>query len=82
MTRIQGNTLSRWNTMPRSPPGPSISLPSTTIAPDEGSVRPATICRSVLFPQPDGPIRQTNSPSGTASDTRSTAVTACPSARV
>ena len=28
ITRIQGKTLSRWKTIPRSRPGPSISLPS------------------------------------------------------
>ena len=75
ITRIQGNTLSRWKTIPRSRPGPSISLPSTTIAPDEGPTRPAIICRSVLLPQPEGPIRHTNSPSGTIGETSSTAFT-------
>ena len=40
------------------------------------------ICNSVLLPQPDGPTRQTNSPSGTMNETSSTAVTRLPSARV
>src|ERR1700682_5592124 len=38
------------------------SRPSSRIAPREGSRKPAIICSVVVFPQPDGPRKETNSP--------------------
>src|SRR3954453_13072868 len=52
--------------MSRSPgPCAVISLPPIQISPDEGLSRPARSRNAVLFPQPDGPTRITNSPSST-----------------
>src|ERR671933_143726 len=41
--------------MPRSAPGPRTSRPSRSTRPAVGRSRPATMRRSVDFPQPDGP---------------------------
>ena len=49
--------------MPRSGPGPSISRPARMMPPLVFSLSPATIDSTVDFPQPEWPIRQTNSPS-------------------
>src|SRR5215471_7932696 len=46
------------------------SLPPTRMAPEVGSSKPATILRTVVFPQPDGPRKETNSP-GAASRLKS-----------
>src|SRR5262245_20784794 len=48
--------------MPRSLPGPVIFAPSTLTSPAVGLSRPAMILSSVDLPQPEAPIRQTNSP--------------------
>jgi hypothetical protein len=40
----------------------STRLPSTWIAPLVGFSNPASIIRSVVLPEPDGPSRLTNSP--------------------
>src|SRR6202051_354263 len=48
--------------MPRSLPGPVMALPSMEASPVDGSSNPAMMRRSVDFPHPDAPIRQTNSP--------------------
>ena len=53
---------------------PVMSLSSTTIRPAVGSSRPAIIRKSVVFPQPDGPRRQTKVPWATRRSTSSTAV--------
>ena len=53
---------------------PSRSRPSSIIAPDVGSLKPAIICSVVVLPQPDGPSSETNSPSSTPSDRPSTAI--------
>src|SRR5258708_39436074 len=47
--------------MARSGPGPQTGWSSQTIRPDVGSNRPAIRFSSVLLPQPEWPIRQTNS---------------------
>src|ERR1700752_4735609 len=63
-----GNSASDWNTMPRLRLCVGIgvmSWPSRMMAPAVGSSRPAIMRRSVVLPQPDGPSRQTNLPSGT-----------------
>ena len=45
------------------------------IVPEEIASSPATMRKSVDFPQPDGPTRTTNSPSGISSETPFTAST-------
>ena len=45
--------------------GRSIRSPLRRTVPAVGSDRPAMMCSNVDFPQPDGPIRATNSPSPT-----------------
>jgi hypothetical protein len=45
-------------------------------SPDVISSRPATMRRSVDFPQPEGPTSTAKAPSGMSSDTSRTAVTA------
>ena len=57
-----GSRHGAWNTTPRSGPGPVISLSSTSTPPSVGGSRPATIDSTVDLPQPEWPIRQTNSP--------------------
>ena len=64
---------SGWNTMPRSRPGPLMALPSSRTAPVVGSSSPATMFSNVDLPQPEAPIRTTNSSSAiSASMPRST----------
>ena len=48
--------------MPRSGAGPPTGLSHISALPAEGGSNPATMRSSVDFPQPDAPIRQTNSP--------------------
>ena len=48
--------------MPRSGPGPAIGLSHIKACPRVGVSKPATMRNSVDFPQPEAPIRQTNSP--------------------
>ena len=48
--------------MPRSGAGPSIGLPHIRRLPRVAFSKPATMRSSVDLPQPDAPIRQTNSP--------------------
>ena len=51
--------------MPRSGPGPLTSSPYTRTLPPSALMKPPTICRNVLLPQPLGPITVMNSPSRT-----------------
>src|SRR5258706_3689801 len=55
--------------MPRSLPGPVIGASKTRTSPDVGCSKPATMRSSVDLPQPEAPIRQTNSPLPTISST-------------
>src|SRR5262245_4265036 len=48
--------------MPRSGAGPSIGFPHISALPRVAFSKPATIRNSVDLPQPEAPIRQTNSP--------------------
>src|SRR5882762_195087 len=48
--------------MPRSGAGPAIGLPHIRALPRVALSKPATIRNNVDLPQPDAPIRQTNSP--------------------
>jgi hypothetical protein len=50
------------------------SAPRSTIRPSSGSSKPAIMRSVVVFPQPDGPSRQKNEPSGMAKDKSFTAV--------
>ena len=56
--------------MSRSPGGRSLTTrPPMLMVPAVIASSPAIIRRSVLLPQPDGPIRTTNSPSPISADT-------------
>src|SRR5882762_11665348 len=44
------------------------SVPATFTSPLSGRSMPAMRLRSVVFPDPEGPIRPRNSPSGTSSE--------------
>ena len=55
---------------------PSPALPSMAISPPERGMRPATMLRMVLLPQPDGPRRATNSPCRMSNEMFSTAIDA------
>src|SRR5437764_9795739 len=48
--------------MPREGSGPSIGLSHISAWPDDGCSKPAMMRSSVDLPQPEAPIRQTNSP--------------------
>src|SRR5438552_7428043 len=61
--------------MPRSLPGPVIRLPSTITSPVVGSSNPAMMRRMVDLPQPEAPIRQTNSPCRMLTSMRASAST-------
>src|SRR5579875_3096341 len=67
--------------MPRSAPGPRTGCPSHSTWPAVGSSSPATRFSSVLLPHPEGPIRATNSPGATLSDTLSNARNGLPCTR-
>ncbi len=68
-TVSHGNRAGSWNiSATRRPP--------VTTCPQVGESSPATSESSVLLPQPEAPIRQTNSPSATVSETLSRAWTA------
>ena len=60
--------------------GPATRSPSTKASPSLGAVRPEPILRSVLLPQPLGPISETTSPSRTQKLTPCTAVSTPPRA--
>src|SRR6266566_8433408 len=59
----------------------AISRPATTISPWSGRSSPAIRLRSVVFPEPDGPLSRTNSPSPTSSETSRNAPTVARSRR-
>src|SRR4051794_32811519 len=48
--------------MPRLGSGSSIGLPHISASPDDGRSKPAMMRSKVDLPQPEAPIRQTNSP--------------------
>src|SRR5215218_5705967 len=49
------------------------SCPASTTRPSSGVSKPASMRRSVVLPQPDGPSSAKNSPSRISSESRSTA---------
>ena len=80
-TDIVGNRRAAWNerTTPRRArsSGASLvrSLPSNTVVPASGGVKPATISNSVVLPAPFGPMMPRISPSRTSRSTFWTALT-------
>src|SRR3546814_15421773 len=56
--------------------GEDRTCPSISIVPSVGGMKPATILSVVVLPQPEGPRRDTNSPSASSRSRRSTAVKA------
>src|SRR5262245_41363971 len=70
-TDIHGNSerLYSWKTSAISSGGSVTILPRRTTSPLLGSSSPAMHLSRVVFPQPDGPTTQTNSPSATANET-------------
>src|SRR5579883_2630070 len=73
-TFIHVNSDPCWNTTPRSAPGPVIGRPRIDTSPIVGASKPARMLRSVVFPQPDGPMTQRKSPPATARSMSSSAV--------
>src|SRR5438105_1392055 len=78
VTVRHGKRLGCWNTIARSGPGAAISRPSSTSEPDSIGMRPSTALRNVVFPQPDGPTIDTNSPSSIRRSTPWTATRPSP----
>src|SRR5712691_767696 len=62
MTVRQGSSAWLWKITARSSDGPTIAWLSTTTTPSEGSSRPAKIFSTVVLPQPEWPMTQTNWP--------------------
>src|SRR5579863_4478297 len=75
-TVFQGNSAFSWNTKAIScGRGPRSALPETSTVPFVGSISPPTTLRSVLLPQPLGPIRQSSSPRMMSSEVSASART-------
>ncbi len=60
-TLRQSSMMASWNTMPTSVWGRSTSLSPIVMVPELYGIRPATILRMVVLPQPLGPTIATNS---------------------
>ena len=72
-----GKSEYAWKTMPMSrllEGMPVTSLPSMTTRPEVGASNPATIRSAVVFPQPEGPSSERNSPVSSATSISSIAV--------
>jgi hypothetical protein len=78
ITVIHGSSACDWKITARSRLGPSIALPSTMTAPALGASRPARMFSTVVLPQPEWPMTQTNSPLPTPSHRSSKIVVAPP----
>src|SRR5512145_925583 len=76
-TVAQGISVGSWNTKPISV-APCLAPPGHSMAPYVASPSPAISRSAVLFPQPDGPSRLTNSCSPTSRSKRSSASTPLP----
>ena len=73
-TVYHGNSVLSWNTNATSlGSGPRTAASPTVTPPDDGVSKPPMMFSSVLFPQPDGPSKLTNSPRLTSSETSSSA---------
>src|SRR5215211_4886650 len=68
--------------MPFSRLGPVTGLPLMAISPSVGTSRPPTILIRVVFPQPEGPTKTTNSPIPMSRDSGLTTGIALPSGAV
>ncbi len=64
-TVSHGKSPPCWKTYPLLGDGPVILSPSKSSSPDCGTSSPAMSLSSVVFPQPDAPIMETNSPFST-----------------
>ena len=74
-TRFHGKRVASWNiTEILSGAGLRTGKPSTSTSPAVLGIRPASICRSVDFPHPLGPTRETKLPSRTANEMSCSAV--------
>ena len=78
LTVRQGSKAKSWNTIPLSLPGPTHSLSPTYTTPEVGGRRPAIRFRSVVLPQPDGPMNDTSSPFLTSIEISSMAFVSMP----
>src|ERR1700682_193144 len=62
MTVSQGSSAWLWKITARSRLGPSIAWLATITAPADGVSSPARMLSTVVLPQPEWPMMQTNSP--------------------
>ena len=62
ITVSHGSSAWLWKITARSRLGPSIASLSTITAPAEGTSSPARMLSTVVLPQPEWPMMQTNSP--------------------
>ena len=65
-TVLQGISPGDWKTQARSGPGPVTGTPEIATSPLVAGSSPARIFITVLLPQPDGPMIDTNSCGSTA----------------
>ena len=79
LTLSHSNSAPRWNTMPRSCPGPRIGSSPSLTSPEVGARNPAMMLSSVVLPQPDGPSRVSRRPGSSVKDTSARASTWPPS---
>ena len=86
-TVIVDNRLKNWNMKPTclrrstaqaEADSPSTRCPRSQISPRVAGSRPPSTCSSVDFPEPDGPMIATNSPTPTSRSTPRTASTGTP----
>ena len=56
-----------------TPDAEEICLPSISIVPSDGGMKPAIMRSVVVLPQPDGPSSETNSPFTSSSEKSATA---------
>src|SRR5215468_8856421 len=74
MTVSHGRSAWLWKITARLRLGPSIASLSTITAPCEGTSSPARMLSTVVLPQPEWPMMQTNSPRAIASHRSSNTV--------
>src|SRR5437899_9901671 len=78
MTVSHGRSAWLWKITARSRLGPSIAWLSTITVPSDGGSRPARILSTVVLPQPECPMMQTNSPRAIDSHKSSNTIVAPP----
>src|SRR5215831_18608305 len=74
--------LYSWNTMDSQDGTPRVGSPRCSTVPESGAVRPPSVRSSVVFPAPEGPTIETNSPGNTVSVTSRLTGSTRPSADV